>query len=184
MDSSTLVFVGTLVIAFLFLRWLILPIPPAAPYEVPVRNTAAFAPAEIANGSRNRREVTDSMVEVVQAIGPQLTPGQIRYDLENTGSVEATIENFMQTGTLPFPPGDGSHTSADTTGPDAETETSLIEKYKLHDKLNQEEWAELDGKRWGGDKDERASLLAKRREDMILKARKRLAGQLSNELDL
>lgn len=43
------------------------------------------------------------MIEVVLTIAPTLTEEQIRLDLEKTGSVEATIDNYMANGNLPQP---------------------------------------------------------------------------------
>lgn len=206
METSTIIFVITLVIAFVFLRWLITPIPRDLPSEFnPNRaaeatasgsnvgaaaNTTAAAAA--ATGSqpvqrRSRREVTDSMIEVVQAIAPQLTVGQIRYDLERSGSVEATIERFMETGTLPFPPGESPTVVNDTdshSAPVKAANTSLIDKYNLSNKISEDhgEEEEVKSGTWGESKKEREDILSKRREEMILKARKRLASQLSNEI--
>ncbi|WPK25493.1 hypothetical protein PUMCH_002810 [Australozyma saopauloensis] len=106
MDNSTLVFVLSLGAAFLILRWLIMPIPQSVPEEFnvpdPTRRTERRArPA-------TNRAVTESMIEVVQAMAPQLTVSQIRFSLQNTGSVEATINEFMDNGNLPYPPGESA----------------------------------------------------------------------------
>ncbi|BAP70074.1 coupling of ubiquitin conjugation to ER degradation protein 1 [Kluyveromyces marxianus] len=53
---------------------------------------------------RIRRPVNQDMIEVVQSLAPHLHPEQIRYDLEQTGSVEATVERFLSGREMPFPP--------------------------------------------------------------------------------
>lgn len=220
MESSTFIFIITLIIAFIFLRWLITPIPPSLPNEFQnlanSRNRNATTTLSSTNNNettgdnsenntqnnnnnsngRSRREVTDSMIEIVQAIAPQLTVNQIRYDLQNTGSVELTIERFMESGSLPFPPGEQSNSPNNNTSveenhnvvPDeSKLETNLIEKYNLNDKLkdineNSETIESISENKWSSSKEERLNLLNKKREEMILKARKRLASQLQNEL--
>lgn len=54
---------------------------------------------------RRRRPVNDDMVEIVQTLAPRLCPEQIRYDLEQSGSVEATVERYLSGQEFPFPPG-------------------------------------------------------------------------------
>lgn len=182
MDNSTLVFVATLVVAFVFLRWLIAPIPQSVPaefnlpdLEVTAQNTLASRPS-----SRVRnRPVTASMIEVVQAIGPQLTVSQITYSLQRTGSVEASVEEYMENGTLPFPPGETPVVAqAHNVKPAGEPKT-LLEKYGLSESEAVSEEA-IAGK-WGKDKSERVLLLQKRREEMILRARKRMETSLTND---
>lgn len=206
METSTIIFIVTLIIAFIFLRWLITPIPRSLPSEFnPNRvnersgeEAAAVAASSGANSAsaatggthsrRSRREVTDSMVEVVQAIAPQLTPGQIRYDLQRSGSVEATIERFMETGTLPVPPGEApvapANDSHGHSAPVKNVNTNLIDKYNLKNKISDDNEQPEESKTgtWGSSTEERENILSKRREEMILKARKRLASQLSNEI--
>ncbi|CAG99541.1 Cue1p [Kluyveromyces lactis] len=53
---------------------------------------------------RIRRRVNDDMIEVVQSLAPHLHPEQIRYDLEQTGSVETTVERYLSGRDMPFPP--------------------------------------------------------------------------------
>ncbi|CCG21928.1 Cue1 protein [Candida orthopsilosis Co 90-125] len=114
MDSSAVLFAVTIVIGFIFLRWLISPIPETNDFNI---DTSALSKEQDGEGtsssstsegtsakSRNRRQVTDSMIEVVQTIAPRLTVEQIRFDLEKTGSVEVTVDNYMQNGDLPHPP--------------------------------------------------------------------------------
>lgn len=186
MDNSTILFVATLAVAFVFLRWLIAPIPQSVPGEFNLPDPVVLSQSTSSRPStaRNRtRLITDSMIEVVQAIGPQLSVSQIRYSLERNGSVEDTVEEYMENGTLPFPPGeappstrsDNSHDSK----PNGEPQT-LLEKYGLDEKKSIGSGVE-EGK-WGKDKDERISLLQSRREEMILRARKRIEQSLTNDL--
>lgn len=160
MDNSTLLFIATLVGAFLFLRWLISPIPQSVPEEFDIPDPARRHERV---HTTTRRPVNDSMIEVVHAIAPQLTLDQIRRSLEQTGSVEATIEQYMENGTLL-----GAVAEEDHSTPAPVSTQSLLEKY------NVDENAEIESTEatWGKDKDERVRLLQKRREEMILRARR------------
>ncbi|CAK7903131.1 coupling of ubiquitin conjugation to ER degradation protein 1 [[Candida] anglica] len=197
MDTSTLIFIGTLLVAFVVMRWLISPVPQAIESDLPGVATTGSRSTRTPT-SRSPRPISDSMIEVVQSIGPQLSVGQIRMDLERSGSVEATIERFMETGGLPFPPGESAQqqqqqqartNSSNSNGGSKIESENLIEKFGLSDKVkqnadnNEEEEEEVSNK-WGSNKQERSSNLAKRREEMILKARKRLESQLKNEVNL
>lgn len=224
METSTILFIAVLAIGFVFLRWLITPIPHGVPPEVEqIRNQSNRARA---NGSsdgqsygttsgsdpsgtdasnsgtrsrsdRNRpdRAITDSMVEVVQAIAPQLTVSQIRYDLQRTGSVEVTVNRYMETGSLPFPPGELAAPQPAATAnrspndgedpshniPPSTISLNLLDKYGLHDEIDDDN-QEKSSSTWGTSRQERSSNLQKKRQEMILNARKRLANQLQNDI--
>lgn len=186
MDNSTIIFIFTLVVAFVFLRWFITPIPQSVPEEFNLPDPQRQSQSQL-NAPRSRqratREVTQSMIEVVQAIAPQLNPAQIRFSLQRTGSVEATVEEYMESGNLPYPPGytppsgdEENHDVAPTGGLQ-----NLLEKYGLdaNGMLQPEPIAEA---KWGKDKAERGQLLQKRREEMILKARRRMEKSLTNDV--
>lgn len=187
MESATYVFIGTLIIGFLSLRWFITPIPQAVPHEVSELREQLQSTRQSSTPRNNRRPVTDNMIEVVQAIAPQLTAGQIRYDLERTGSVEVTIDRYMETGSLPFPPGEQPqpHQTTDDSEqhniPPSTVTMNLIEKYGLDVDQPGESDDKKDNK-WGHTKQERTDILSKKRQEMILNARKRLASQLNNEI--
>ncbi|BFZ62952.1 hypothetical protein YB2330_004064 [Saitoella coloradoensis] len=53
---------------------------------------------------RTQSQITQGMVEIVQAMFPHIDPLSIRYDLERTLSVEATTDKILSTGSLPTPP--------------------------------------------------------------------------------
>ncbi|EGW32116.1 uncharacterized protein SPAPADRAFT_61200 [Spathaspora passalidarum NRRL Y-27907] len=187
MDYSTIIFIATLAIAFLFLRWLIAPIPQTNEFDIPPTASRSTAATTSANASattttssqrRNRRPVTDSMIEVVQTIAPGLTREQIRYDLENTGSVELTVERYMELGDLPFPPGytpspappaepETGSSSSNSTKAVSGKPVNLLEKYNV----------DVDSGYEG-------QTLLQRKQQMIANARKRLEKQLRNEIDL
>lgn len=234
METSTVLFIAVLAVGFIFLRWLITPIPHDVPPEVEElrnqsnrANGASSSASSSATGARansgansgatgtstgtrrTNRDITESMVEVVQAIAPQLTPGQIRHDLRRTGSVEVTINRYMETGSLPFPPGEAPAQPPRQTGPGQATDPhnippstvslNLLEKYGLDEGAGDESGASATGPSasssganasatsgatgsWGSSKAERSSLLHKKRQEMILNARKRLANQLQNDI--
>ena len=206
MDNSTIVFIAVLGVAFIFLRWLIAPIPPQLPNELnealanSVNNSNRPNNSNNSNSATNsnanrrtRREPSDDMIEVVQTIAPQLTRGQIRMDLERSGSVEVTMERYMETGSLPFPPGESAATQSYQSDISEHSQATkkepenLIDKYDLKSKIKGDEGEgieNIDENKWGSSKEERSSLLNKKREEMILQARKRLASQLQNEVAL
>lgn len=193
MDTSTIIFILTLVIAFIVLRWLISPIPHSVagefnlpePTQHEAENEAERrAPRERPARSGDSRQVRDSMIEVVQSIGPQLSVSQIRYSLQQTGSVEATVEQFMENGTLPYPPGETPQQQATeehdhNKKPDTEA-PSLLEKYHINETTDGNVGEEAVEGKWGKDKEERVNLLQKRKEEMILRARRRMKDSLSN----
>lgn len=174
MDNSTIIFILALIFILVILRWLITPIPQSVPEEFNIPDPARQSSAPTTN-SRQRRQVTQSMIEVVQAIGPHLTASQIKYSLENTGSIEATVEALMENGNLPFPPGESSNNSTSETNPPEKDQQnhsrSLLEKYNVD--TQEGETIATDGK-WGKDQNERVSFLRKRKADMILRARKNM----------
>ena len=176
MDNSSIVFILTLAVAFIFLRWLILPVPEQNELQQEL-NRAQNARNVQNQGPTSRRQVTESMIEVVQALAPTLTREQIIHDLNRTGSVELTVERYMETGTLPFPPGARpvptatDEDNARNKKPEQTKPTNLLERYDIDvTKLDDP----IDGESSGTD-------LAKRKQEMILAARKRLASQLTNE---
>lgn len=204
MDSSTIAFVGTALVVFVFLKWMITPIP--QPHEFtntsesheqnqttrgsatgssthPIRDSSAPSSSSsssvstAAQSRRGRRPVTDSMIEVVQSIAPMLTVEQIRYDLENTGNVEATVNRFMELGDLPFPPG---YVAPPPPPPPQTTEQGLKRDVLLGKRsVNLLEKYHIDVNNPNSSND---NSLQQKREEMILNARRRLAAQLRNDL--
>lgn len=189
MDNSTIIFIVTLVVAFVFLRWLISPIPQsvAGEFNLPDPDEAADEnDRPRPQRRRGARAVNDSMIEVVQAIGPQLTTDQIRYSLERTGSVEATVEEYMANGALPSPPGEPSSVApqeADIQRLKSSDSQTLLEKYDVsgRDEILNEDEPDVTGT-WGKDKKERLNILQKRKENMIIRARQRMKESLSNDV--
>lgn len=179
MDNSTILFVATLLVAFGVLRWLIAPISHSVPEEFNVEDPLR---PRARNGSsdtvRSRRQVTDSMIEVVQSIAPQLSATQIRYSLERTGSVEATVEEYMENGNLPSPPGfqpPEVNARSDHSESILQGKTNLLEKYGIPINGSAEKGESIAStNNWGSDENERVQILQKRREEMILRARKRV----------
>lgn len=195
METSTIIFIITISIGFIFLRWLITPIPHTVPHEIEtIRSARRNGRAALENSSQSSlapsssaRQVTDLMIEVVQAIAPHLTTAQIRYDLERSGSVEATVNNYMENNTLPFPPGTTQEETDHNVAPKVET-INLLEKYNLNDDGTfAASGSDVTGNsgtgQWAASKQERTENLMNKRREMILNARKRLASQLANEKD-
>lgn len=201
-DSNTITFFFTVVVAFVVIRWFITSETVEGGGEGGVNATAGEGQQQQGPATRtrnlqpvqlNRRPVTQDMVEVVLQIAPHLTPAQVRFDLERTGNVEETVNRALADGTLPFPPGmnlqhavssasaptpaAASPASSSTSStPKLSSPPSLIDKYNLKDKLFTEvdEDTPAPKLKWSQNKEERQKQLQKQREDMILKARRKL----------
>ncbi|KAI3403307.2 CUE1 [Candida oxycetoniae] len=190
MDSTTVIFIVTIVVAFIFLRWLITPIPQDSDFpNISSGNTGTVAAGSSASGRatsrgsmsvtrRNGRQVNDSMVEVVQTIAPNLTVEQIRFDLENTGSVEVTIDRYMELGTLPFPPGYVPPTPAPEPSSNAEGEEKKKSKEAEKESINLFKKYNIDVNNPILDSDD---IVKNRRNEMIFNARKRMAASLQKQ---
>lgn len=183
-DSSTVTFAVTIVVAFFFLRWFITPDLP------PVNSTRSRRSARETRPTRRyRRAVTTDMIEIVQTLAPDLTVGQIKLDLERTGSVEETVERYLHDGSLPFPEGEpvaevnrattltnsgqgnSEHNTPEKTRP-GEVSKTAFEKYVGTDATLADK--PLTG--WADSKEERSKNLQQKKIDMILKARNKHLG--------
>ncbi|KAK9459751.1 uncharacterized protein V1516DRAFT_677883 [Lipomyces oligophaga] len=216
-DNTTTTFIAVIIIGIFLVRWLVSPSSSQAPSA---RNQAAGQTTAAGTSSnrttsraatgvfRRPRVVTDDMIEVVQSIAPQLSPVQIRYDLERTGSVEVTIDNILRQGTLPFPPDyvpepiRPSPVSSSQPSSSPSSFSDLITRYNLETKIGPDglpvepKWdiavdqqqnkpvsgpAGVHRSKWSQSREERQDMLKKRREEMILKARKRVQEQDQKE---
>ncbi|ODQ61158.1 hypothetical protein WICANDRAFT_29271 [Wickerhamomyces anomalus NRRL Y-366-8] len=207
MDSSTITFIATLVIAFIFLRWFISSdeedeatiqstATSTSPSQSQAQDSQHDAEEQSTRQERLRRPVTNSMIEVVQQLAPHLTVGQIKLDLQRTGSVQETVDRFLSEGTLPYPEGEGPNASR-TANPAQDSRNqvdnikpeNLLKKYGINESKSEESTAAASGsstkeKGWSESAEDRASTLQQKKVDMIVKARKRLESQLKNEQDL
>ncbi|KAK9466170.1 hypothetical protein V1512DRAFT_264033 [Lipomyces arxii] len=192
-DNATTTFLACVIIGFFVIRWLIAPSSNSSSTEAGASG-ASTASAGGSTGSspyRRPRPVTQGMIEVVQSIAPALTVEQIRYDLERTGSVEVTIDRVLAEGGLPMPPNavPVAPTPSASTSSAAQTQyPDLISRYNLKEKLNTGDSLEkIDSTstssegsgarnkmKWSQSKEQRQEMLRKQREEMILRARRKL----------
>lgn len=169
MDSSTIIFVLILLIAFVFLRWFI-------DSDEEDLDALASNNVRVQPPPRNHREVTTDMIEVVQSIAPTLSVGQIRLDLERTGSVQETVDRILSGAQLPFPAGERTVQEDQT---DERNRTNNIKPENLLEKFGIN--ADATGV---SSQSSRHQTLQEKKAEMILRARKRLEAQLKNEQDL
>jgi len=143
------------------------------------------------------------MVEVIQAMFPHLPPSSIAYDLSRTGSIEITTNNILSRNTLPpaptnspyhqqFPsPAPPSQSSSSSTPVPSSSKPDLISRYKLEPRLSEDipvEPTPINDKgkgkapsQWSQSQMEREDNFKKRRDDMILRARKQMQDQAKSE---
>ncbi|KAK4193701.1 hypothetical protein QBC35DRAFT_479981 [Podospora australis] len=163
------------------------------------RRAGARDPAALA---RSR----EAAVERIQQMFPQVERRTILWDLQRTGgNIAATTERILagrlETPPISFqpppPPGSSNSNSNGRQTPAAKpaevpAQPDLITRYNLKDKINtavEEGTAAKDssangkstGKSWSTNKDERQSLLQKRRDQMILEARRKMEAKIAAE---
>ncbi|MCJ1460727.1 hypothetical protein MMC28_011109 [Mycoblastus sanguinarius] len=146
----------------------------------------------------NQRAANPADVEQISAMFPQIGRREIIWDLQrNGGSVAATTERILGRGTLdqpppsfqpPIPASTTPSTASTRPGHTKPEHVDLITRYNLASKLSSppsissEEGARGEGnstaaaqaQTWSNNKSERHALLQRRREEMILNARRKL----------
>jgi len=174
-------------IFFLVFRWLLVTMPP--PANTPRRNAGSAA----APSARPNAVVSPDMVETVRAMFPHIPTPAIHWDLQKTGSVELTCDNILRQGSLPLPPSaptgivsSGSATTSmamdaaiNDAGSSSSTavnissrQLSLVNRYRLQEAVEKNLVPEEPPKVWETNVDKRQQMLQKRKEAMILQARR------------
>ncbi|KAH7248751.1 uncharacterized protein BKA55DRAFT_594634 [Fusarium redolens] len=169
-----------LVVSGLIIRYLFFggPSPPQ-----PTRSPEAFL---------RSREIA---VERIQQMFPQADRRSILWDLQrNGGNIQSTTERILAgrldtppvTFQPPPPPGQSTPSSSAATAtrqPDKPAQPDLITRYNLKDKLDTTSQEEQDakGKGWSSNRDERQASLQRRRDEMILAARRKMEAKLAAE---
>ncbi|OLN88323.1 Coupling of ubiquitin conjugation to ER degradation protein 1 [Colletotrichum chlorophyti] len=157
---------------------------------------AGAAPRQSAQSVLRTREAA---VERIQQMFPQVDRRTILWDLQRSGgNIQATSERILagrlETPPITFqppPPPGANNAAASAPTPvkaaDKPTQPDLITRYKLQDKVaaqqQKQQQAEADkaGKGWSSNRDERQSLLQKRRDEMILAARRKMEAKIAAE---
>ncbi|KAG8669211.1 hypothetical protein FPOAC2_08533 [Fusarium poae] len=123
-------------------------------------------------------------VERIQQMFPQADRRSILWDLQrNGGNIQTTTERILSgrldTPPVTFqpPPPPGQAATEKPAQPD------LITRYNLKSKLDSvsQEDQDTKGKGWSSNKDERQASLQRRRDEMILAARRKMEAKLAAE---
>lgn len=138
------------------------------------------------SSARGNNAVDSAKIEQISAMFPQLDQRQIAWDLSrNGGNVAATSERILSgrgldnpppsyRPALPTPPA-APATTARSTGPAAQPD--LITRYNLQSRVSgkgKEAVVEQERQGWSSDKAARAEGLKRRREEMVLAARRKM----------
>lgn len=134
----------------------------------------------------------EAAVERIQQMFPQVDRRTILWDLQrNGGNIQATSERILSGQierppvTFQPPPPPGRATSTATAAPKQPAKPAqpdLITRYNLHDKITDEaKQQDQKGKAWSSDRDERQAALQRRRDDMILQARRKMEERIAAE---
>ncbi|KAJ1929707.1 hypothetical protein IWQ60_000926 [Tieghemiomyces parasiticus] len=152
-----------------------------------------------ANAGVGRHRVSADMVQMVRSMFPHIPEASIRADLQRTGSVEMTCDNILRNGQLPPPinapaanpagpaaaatasrptgraaPGTarpGTTAASSSSSSRDVAQESLVKRYNLAGKLD-EPLPEQPTYTWESDAAKRQDQLRRRKERMILQARK------------
>ncbi|OTB08099.1 hypothetical protein M426DRAFT_317205 [Hypoxylon sp. CI-4A] len=155
-----------------------------------------FTPA--AQSPRPQRDVQsasrarEAAVERIQQMFPQVDRRTILWDLHrNGGNIAATTERILA-GRIDTPPVTfqpppprpspiPSSTAQTPKAPVKPAEPDLITRYKLQDKISTSSEPEpaTKAKAWSSNRDERQATLQRRRDEMILAARKKMEARLA-----
>ncbi|PHH58646.1 hypothetical protein CDD82_2806 [Ophiocordyceps australis] len=136
-------------------------------------------------------------VEHIQQMFPQADRRNILWELQrNGGNMQATSERILA-GRLDTPPvtfqpapppgqaiaaGASAATGATTRQTDRLVQPDLITRYNLKEKLNEEsEESGRTGKGWSSNRNERQDSLQRRRDGMILMARRKMEAKMAAE---
>ncbi|KAH7030866.1 uncharacterized protein B0I36DRAFT_115066 [Microdochium trichocladiopsis] len=161
--------------------------------------TTTSQPRDAAAAARQR----ETLVERLQQMFPQVDRRTILWDLQRNGnSIAATTERIlagrMETPPVTFqppPPPVSSTTSASSASQlqaqaarSKPAETDLITRYKLQNKVSSqspaqvaEEQTDSKGKSWSSNREERQSALQRRRDEMIIAARRKMEAKIAAE---
>ncbi|KAG2226708.1 hypothetical protein INT45_001055 [Circinella minor] len=132
---------------------------------------------------RPQHRATPQMVEMVRNVFPNIPVAAIVADLQRTGSVETTIDNALRDGGLPLPPpvtppsppsnSNGSSSSSGAQKPS--NYTNLMNRYKIDaETKDSSSEPEEPAKIWENSPDKRQETLRKRKEFMVLQARRKM----------
>ncbi|KAL7922365.1 hypothetical protein ACQKWADRAFT_293249 [Trichoderma austrokoningii] len=153
-------------------------------------------PVRTAEQMLRSREVA---VQRIQQMFPQVERRSILWDLQrNGGNIQSTTERILA-GRLETPPVTFQppplRTQSPPTGisgpaakqPEKPSQPDLITRYNLRDKVagsaatGEEEAAQKEGKAWSSNREERQSALQRRRDEMILAARRKMEAKIAAE---
>lgn len=128
--------------------------------------------------ARRRRAVTPDMIEVVHSLAPHLHEEQIRYSLQQTGSVEESVERFLRGDEFPFPPGyraPAASTQQQHSGPIDPRKKNNIKPDNLLKKFNVDPNEDLSGQ------DPQEMDLEQRKKLLVWQARKNMEKRLEKD---
>ncbi|KAI1776841.1 hypothetical protein F4818DRAFT_411955 [Hypoxylon cercidicola] len=171
-----MVVLGGLIIRYLFFS-------PASPTPRPARDAQSAARAR------------EAMVQRVQEVCPHIDRRTILWDLQrHGGNVAATVERILsgqietppitfQPPPAPVSPSPPATQAQSFKAPPKPTEPDLITRYKLQNKVNADDESETaaKSKSWSSNRDERQAILQRRRDEMILAARRKMEAKIAAE---
>ncbi|ORX98336.1 hypothetical protein K493DRAFT_313672 [Basidiobolus meristosporus CBS 931.73] len=133
-----------------------------------------------------RRYVSPEQVSTVHGMFPNVPIAAIQADLARTGSVEVTCDNILRDGGLPLPveatpqpaqnPPSTTNNASSSSSNSKATATNLIHRFNINPE-NEENATVAPPKVWEATADKRQDNLQRRKEHMILQARKRFLEQ-------
>ncbi|PVI06248.1 hypothetical protein DM02DRAFT_514783 [Periconia macrospinosa] len=142
--------------------------------------------------TRTSPRINAAQIEQIAQMFPQLERRSIAWELfRNGGNVQAVTEKVLSgrgletpppTFTVPTPaPRSAPTPSSHTSTPKPATKPDLIARYNLSSKISSQNQQNEDGEQkptkqkvWSQDRNERQTILQRRREEMILAARRKM----------
>lgn len=99
-----------LLVLFIFLMIRLLFVPNTHPSASRLQGSNSTSSSSISSSQRSRvrrrnANVSEDMISSVQNIAPTLHREQIIYSLQETGSVQETVDRYLAAREFPFPPG-------------------------------------------------------------------------------
>ncbi|GAB0132506.1 hypothetical protein EsDP_00000940 [Epichloe bromicola] len=156
-----------------------------------------FSGAQTSRPSRSPEDIRRSRelaVERIQQMFPQTDRRSVLWDLQrNGGSIQNTTERILAgrleappvTFQPPPPPGQphsGASTASATRQADKPPQPDLITRYNLKSQIAERgQEAETKSKGWSSNREERQSALQRRRDEMILAARRKMEAKIEAE---